>query len=349
MSILFSEAIIEARTNAMADLHTAQMFLQEEYPLTSGLGMPIQAPFEFVGGLVKGMIGVNHLTEIQTCATDGEGVVASVETVVKDLLAKDYVKLISDVQTIVPELKKSLSDCESMTDEIKAIESWAQIFKDQTTLTSTVAKNLLLHPIEIKRDVAAVKADWASSLFFKAGMDAADLVAVAIGPIVVPSEIDLFIEAFSIAGIPKLLEGFLATFVKDSDLPELETCYTSTSPLLTYINQFISDLTHFKLIKAIETAEEFVFHMQLDLLPCMHMTDDIQAIEQWAQIFKNPTELMANVTKHYLLHQRRIKADIADFKASEAAGNYYQAGADLADILAYTVGPIQQPTEEALY
>lgn len=45
------------------------------------------------------------------------------------------------------------------------------------------------------------------------------------------------------------------------------------------------------------------------------MTDDITAIEQWAQIFKNPTELAATVSKHYLFHKNEIKADIASLES----------------------------------
>ena len=33
------------------------------------------------------------------------------------------------------------------------------------------------------------------------------------------------------------------------------------------------------------------------------MDEDIAAIEAWAQIFTNPTELAAAVSKHYLFHK----------------------------------------------
>jgi len=68
------------------ELHTAVIDMHKEWemnlysePLTQGLGMPIQAPFQFVGGLVKGLVGDNNLTELQTCATDSGAVVTAVE------------------------------------------------------------------------------------------------------------------------------------------------------------------------------------------------------------------------------------------------------------------------------
>jgi len=40
------------------------------------------------------------------------------------------------------------------------------------------------------------------------------------------------------------------------------------------------------------------------------MTDDINAIEAWAQIFTNPTELAATISKHFVFHKAEIQSDI---------------------------------------
>ena len=71
------------------------------------------------------------------------------------------------------------------------------------------------------------------------------------------------------------------------------------------------------------------------------MDDDIAAIEQWAQIFTNPTELAATVTKHYLLHKKEITTDISTLESDWEAQSYFQAGDDLAALLTAAVGPIQ--------
>jgi len=54
--------------------------------------MPIDAPFLFVGGLLEGMVGDNHLTEITTCVTDGETIVGDVENVVQALEAGSWLQ-----------------------------------------------------------------------------------------------------------------------------------------------------------------------------------------------------------------------------------------------------------------
>lgn len=92
--------------------------------------MPIQAPFQFVGGLVKGLVGDNNLTELQTCATDSGAVVAAVEQVVKDLLNHQHLKLITDVKKVIPVLQTTVADCKATSDELADIKAWAMIFTD---------------------------------------------------------------------------------------------------------------------------------------------------------------------------------------------------------------------------
>ena len=134
------------------------------------------------------------------------------------------------------------------------------------------------------------------------------------------------------------------TFLSDGDLPEIDSCYAGTSDLTQYVEEIIYDIENIKIFEALEAIELFIFHFQLDLQPCMHMSEDIQAIKDWAMIFTDVTKLIETVTEHYLLHGRKIKADIDDFKTSEAAGNYFQAGSDIADIVVQLLGPVQQPT-----
>ena len=42
------------------------------------------------------------------------------------------------------------------------------------------------------------------------------------------------------------------------------------------------------------------------------------AIEQWAQIFKNKTQLIETASKHFLLHKKKITTDIADSNREKA-------------------------------
>ena len=78
------------------------------------------------------------------------------------------------------------------------------------------------------------------------------------------------------------LEGFLKTFLGDSDLPEIDTCYASMEPLTQYTTALINDIETVDIFDAIKQIELFIFDLQVDLMPCMEMQDDINAITQWA-------------------------------------------------------------------
>ena len=204
-----------------------------------------------------------------------------------------------------------------MGDEIKAIESWATIFENPSTLISTVTKHMILHRKEIESDVKTVKTDWNATEYFQAGKATADLLTVAIGPIETPTEESNGL----IVGIPELAAGFVYGMVGENHLTEMEACYAGVSPLWTYLDNSLKDLEAFHIFAAIKQFEAFVYHFQMDVAPCTHgaMSDDFQAIEQWATIFKSPESLVATATKHYLLHKKKITGDISSIKADWAA------------------------------
>ena len=122
--------------------------------------MPIEAPFEFVNGLMNGLVGFNDLDEIMACSTDPITVVNDVEKVVMDLIYNEYTDFVSDIKMVVPTLRGSLSDCEATTDELMEIENWAAIFSDHSALVKTVTKNLLLHNKHVIADLSAITNDW---------------------------------------------------------------------------------------------------------------------------------------------------------------------------------------------
>ena len=52
--------------------------------------------------------------------------------------------------------------------------------------------------------------------------------------------------------------------------------------------------------------------------------------------------MIDEISKNYLLHKKVIKADISHEKADWAAGNYWKAGADMADIVTLALGPMSE-------
>lgn len=302
---------------------------------TASANMPLDAPILFLGGVLEGLVQDNHLTAIATCATDAEGVVDEVEGLVSAIEKGNWFFAAEKARKVIKDVPLALTDCKAMGSDLTALEQWAAIFTDPSALVADVTKHFLLHRKEIEADIGTVKTDWAAAEYFNAGKATADLLTVAVGPVQTPDNLD-----FSLLALPELAAGFVYGMVGDNHLTEMEACYQGTSPLFTYLETALTDLEHFQIFKAMSQFELFVYHFQMDVAPCTQMTDDIAEIESWAAAFKNPTSLISEVTKHYLLHKKAVSADIAAIKADWATGAYFATGKDAADLLTVLI-PMQ--------
>ena len=293
------------------------------------LTMPVKAPFELVAGLVYGMVTENHLTELETCYNDDAGSFVMVENAIKALEAGDDKTFIADIGEFVASLPQDVADCKAASVDLKAIESWASIFTNRTQLIATISKHYLLHKKAIKADIGTFKSDWVAGEYFQAGDILADLLTIAVGPIeVTPTLVDN-----SIMAIPDFVAGFLYGFTGDNHLTEVEACYAGAKLEASEFEAALAALEAGDMIKAIRDFKKAVNDMTEDLAPCHAMQDDVAALKAWAEIFKNPTELATHVLKHWELHKRGIKNDIAQEKLDWAAGDYYGAGSETAAVL----------------
>jgi len=77
------------------------------------------------------------------------------------------------------------------------------------------------------------------------------------------------------------------------------------------------------------------------------MADDVTSIKTWLAQFKDIPALIERVSKHALVHMKGIKKDIAAEKADWDAGNYFKAGADIADAVTLALGPMSESIKPA--
>lgn len=100
---------------------------------------------EFVAGMVYGLSGENHLSEIQSCYKSGESVVTDSEAALSDFKSGHYFKGIKELGVTWNAAFSALHTCEGMHEDIAEIEAWAKIFTEPVTLSKTVAKNWIFH------------------------------------------------------------------------------------------------------------------------------------------------------------------------------------------------------------
>jgi len=299
---------------------------------------------DFIAGLMYGLTTNNHLTEIETCYDSGVPIDMYVQTALDDFHhgGKDW-----DMQAIINiglaglNVPIALTTCRGMGDDLHAIESWATVFTHPEELTKDLTKNWLLHKKAIKADIHNFKADWAAGEYFKSGVDAADLLNTAIGPIKVQPTLSVMPSSFKVMEIPDFVAGFLYGWTGDNNLTEVEACWTSDLPIMEDLQKAGDELFHGHIIKGVELFEKAVFNLQIAMEPCHAMQDDLAALKAWSAMFKEPTKLLEVVGTHWELHKRGIKKDIATTKDDFAAGEYFKAGESTADAFTLLFGKVE--------
>merc|ERR1712045_951305 len=179
---------------------------------------------EFVGGLLWGLIGDNHLNQVETCLKDAGTFLSDAEKAVTDVSSGSWTSAASDVKDAVHEIEAMFSsggDCTSFAKDIAAITEWASVgwFK----LAETVAKDMLFHASEIETDAKAISTDWNSGNYYQSGKDLADLLTLSLGPVessvVAIEEDNLDLDLLM---LPELAAGFVYGMVGDNHLTEME-------------------------------------------------------------------------------------------------------------------------------
>ena len=250
----------------------------------------------------------------------------------------------SDIAKFTAGLPAVLSACQSMTDDMARLTAWAQIFHDQTELVSTVTKHILAHPVTVIQDVESAINYWNTGDAYNTGVELAKIVEIAIGP--VSTMMTQMNYMFEIMSIPEFIGGFVFALLGESNLPEIDACYNGVTPLVSIMENFVTQLLSFEILQAIGSLESFIYHFQLDFLPCTAMSDDFVAIENYFAQLANITELIPTITRNVLFHMNKIEADWADEQTSWASGDYFKAGEDIGDIVILVLGPIEEQTAD---
>jgi len=147
-----------------------------------------------------------------------------------------------------------------------------------------------------------------------------------------------------VMAIPDFVAGFVFGMTGDNNLTEIEACYQGGEVMATEIEQGIADIKHGGTDYDIQAALEFALaatQIPVALNTCKNMDEDLAAIEAWASIFKDPVKLAKHLSLHYALHKDAIMTDVHALESDWDAGNYFDAGKDLADAATLAIGPIE--------
>jgi len=175
----------------------------------------------------------------------------------------------------------------------------------------------------------------------------ADIVVSAVGPIKPHYTMEEMnqVSNFDAMTVPDFIAGFIYGMTGDNDLVEIEACYQGSKELSMFLKLALDDLKKGGTDNDIQAALEFGLAIAIfpqSLATCEGMDDDIAAIEEWAQIFTDPAKLTATISKNYLLHKKKIDADIAKVEDDADKELWFQCGVDTAMLATDAIGPIKK-------
>ena len=181
---------------------------------------------DLVAGFMYGMTQENKLLEIEACYKGTESMVPEVEFAIAAFKEGGWDPImqgILELGMVVAQIPIVLKGCESMSEDLKAIEQWGLQFAHPGDLSKQVAKHYALHRKAISADIADIKTHWAAHEFFKTGK------CIAIGPItpVYPPAymVNGLPNSFEVKSIPTFIAGMLYGFTGDNQLTVIESCY----------------------------------------------------------------------------------------------------------------------------
>ena len=291
---------------------------------------------EFVGGFLLGMTADSHLTEIEHCMTGGELLVHEIESGVARIKAgglENIAEAVAEFGLAVVQIPQALRLCKSMEDELVDVYQWAEIFKDPAQLSATVAKNYVFHRGQIKSDIAALEGDLSADLYFRSGVDLADLMTLAVGPIETNEAI---LGGSAIEIVPDYTAGLIFGFTGNDHKAELEGCMTDLQPLADSAMAALADLKALHFVSFIQDLGDIIWMLPDAVSSCGELTDlqaDIQVMLDWAEQLKQPVKAFKTASMNWLFHGVQIKANIAKEEADWASEDYYNAGIDSANVL----------------
>jgi hypothetical protein len=139
-----------------------------------------------IGGLLYGMTEDNQLQEVQNCIDTGllmyEEYLWAQEHLATGTTPETTMGLL-ELGIVGLQVSQLTTACQSIGDDFKALEDWAEIFNSPAKLVGTIFAHKRRHAEEMEADWQAFKDFNATGDFWKAGHALADWATVAIGPV----------------------------------------------------------------------------------------------------------------------------------------------------------------------
>lgn len=312
---------------------------------TSAATLDAMAVPDWVAGFIYGLTGDNHLTEIEQCITGGQGLADDAEAALAKIKSGEFIKGAEAIGKVVNEFPDALVNCESMGDDLAAIEDWAKIFTEPKALAEKASKNWLLHHRAIKEDIANEEAAWDAEQYFQAGLDAAMAVTETVGPITpsAPALQNLDNVEFNVKDALSFVGGLVVGLAGESHQPDFTQCGIDAAIIYKEIGWILGYVHKKEYVMVVKLLVAFVEDLPDTLVsPCeAGISDEFNLLKNWVEgLFEDPGKLIETVAKNLLMHTETLASLVGKIESSAAQDDFFSVGKDVADLFVLATGPI---------
>merc|ERR1719453_2603358 len=139
------------------------------------------------------------------------------------------------------------------------------------------------------------------------------------------------IEQLDMTGqqVEQFVAGLLQGLIRKDDMSEIEQCMGDAKGLVDDITEAVNDfkqkdISH--IVAGIQEIGKIIQELPDELNECKAIQGDIQRIEKWASIFKNPLVLVPNLIANVTTHLGAILKDVGSIQSDFAANKFEAAG-----------------------
>ena len=158
--------------------------------------------------------------------------------------------------------------------------------------------------------------------------------------------------AFNVDDVEHFLAGLIEGLIQKDDFTKIQGCLKDAQKVDEEMTEAIADFSKGDvqdIIKGVQVIGQLLTELPQDLGDCKDMQGDIDRIEKWAAIFKDPSALINTLIANVVKNFQGILADATDIPTEISADNYDKLGEDVADILVLALGPVPQPQLSTFY
>ena len=155
---------------------------------TVNTDLPPTAVADFQAGVFMSALNMDVRENLNACFVQDSDLAAGIDTIIKDVEAKDYKSAVTAAKALVPNVQKDVDPC--MKDDkyadvqaaYKAEETVGLAVKADSNAKTKIITQATLHALKIKKDAADLQTKFDSGDYYGAGQVAGEIEAIVLKP-----------------------------------------------------------------------------------------------------------------------------------------------------------------------